>query len=115
MPIQYYDPAWFNNRPPQARAKIAPKLIVVLAPGSTEFFSRHSENAMSVEQLTKKYGKTVFQKYDLDFGEADDKASSTGVNQPFDADDEGDGDSIGSADSEEDTELSDGASMTSFI
>ncbi|KAF7336360.1 hypothetical protein MVEN_02184500 [Mycena venus] len=115
MPIQYYDPDWFNNRPPQARAKIAPKLIVVFAPGSTDFFSHRGENALSVEQLTEKYGKTVFDNYDLDFGEADAKAGSKGVVETSDADDEGDGDSIGSKDSDEDTELSDAASMASFI
>jgi hypothetical protein len=116
MPIQYYDSVWFNNRPPQARAKIAPKQIVVFAPGSTDFFSRRGENALSVEELTAKYGKTVFDAYDLDFGKADaDPKASSKANETSDADDEGDGDSIGSEDSDEDTELSDAASMTSFI
>lgn len=119
MPIQYYDATWFNNRPPQARVKIAPKLVVVFAPGSTDFFSRRGENTLSMEQLTEKYGETVFKQYDLDVGEADAKddakASSKGADETSDADDEGDGDSIGSEDSDEDAEVSDAASMGSFI
>jgi hypothetical protein len=112
MPIQYYDSVWFNNRPSQARAKIAPKQIVVFAPGSTDFFSRRGENTLSVEQLTDKYGKTVFAEYDLNFVEADD---DTKADETADADDEGDGDSIDSKDSDEDPDLSDAASMASFI
>ncbi|KAJ7252265.1 hypothetical protein C8J57DRAFT_1722914 [Mycena rebaudengoi] len=108
MPIQYYDASWFNDRPPQARAKIAPKLIVAFPPGSTDFFSRRGDNTLSVEQLTAKYGATVFGDYDLDFEPA---VSTAGV----DADDEGEGDVVGSEDSEEEGESSDARSAGSFI
>ncbi|KAJ7620645.1 hypothetical protein DFH06DRAFT_942862, partial [Mycena polygramma] len=64
MPIQYYDPDWFNDRPPQARAKLAPQLLVAFAPGSSNFFSRRSDNALGVEALTEKYGSEVFAAYD---------------------------------------------------
>ncbi|KAJ7210654.1 hypothetical protein C8J57DRAFT_1733535 [Mycena rebaudengoi] len=112
MPIQYYDPNWFNNRPPQARAKIAPKLIVVLAPGSKDFFSRRGDNTLSVTELTEKYGEAVFANYDLDFGKADAEASAEGVD---DADDEGEGDVVGSEDSDEAAESSDAGSVASFL
>ncbi|KAJ6565914.1 hypothetical protein DFH09DRAFT_1472729 [Mycena vulgaris] len=108
MPIQYYDATWFNDRPPQARAKIAPQLIVAFPPGSTDFFSRRGDNTLSVEQLTEKYGETVFADYDLDIGQA---ASTAGV----DADDEGEGDIVGSEDSDEEGESSDAGSVASFI
>ncbi|KAJ7580790.1 hypothetical protein C8J56DRAFT_896149 [Mycena floridula] len=68
MPIQYYDPTWFNHRPPQMRAKIAPKHIVAFVPGSSDFFSRNSDNKLSVSVLTEIYGNEVFEKYDLDYG-----------------------------------------------
>ncbi|KAJ7127456.1 hypothetical protein C8R43DRAFT_1134711 [Mycena crocata] len=114
MSIQYYDPSWYNNRPPQARAKIAPKLAVVFVPGSTDFFSRRSENTLPIDHLTQKYGAAVFAQYDLDFGPTD-AAESEGINEASEADDEGEGDSVGSQDSDEDIELSDAGSMASFI
>ncbi|KAJ7861677.1 hypothetical protein B0H14DRAFT_2189653, partial [Mycena olivaceomarginata] len=94
MPIQYYDPTWFNNQPPQARAKFEAKLVVALIPGSTDFFSGRGDNILSIQQLTAKYGETVFSEYDLDFGKEQDEESS-------DADDEGEGESLGSQDSDE--------------
>ncbi|KAJ6603413.1 hypothetical protein DFH09DRAFT_1124342 [Mycena vulgaris] len=105
MPIQYYASVWFNDRPPQARAKIAPKLIVAFPPDSTDFFSRRGDNPLSVEQLTEKYGETVFADYDLDF-----EALTAG-----DADDEGEGDIVGSEDSEEEGDSSDAGSVASFL
>ncbi|KAJ7898164.1 hypothetical protein B0H14DRAFT_2557208 [Mycena olivaceomarginata] len=110
MPIQYYDPTWFNNQPPHARAKFEAKLVVALVPGSTDFFSRRGDNTLSIEELTAKYGETVFGNYDLDFGkEREDESSDT--------DDEGEGDSIGSQDSDEEeaAEQSNAASMASFL
>ncbi|KAJ6524023.1 hypothetical protein B0H19DRAFT_1276713 [Mycena capillaripes] len=106
MPIQYYDPDWYNNRPPQARAKLEAKLIVVFPPGSKDFFSCRGDNTLSVEELTEKYGEAVFGDYDLDFGKADAEASGEGDDLD-DADDEGEGDSIGSEDSDEEAESSD--------
>jgi hypothetical protein len=116
MPIQYYDPTWYNNRPPQAQAKLEAKLIVTLVPDSTDFFSRRGDNTLSTAELTAKYGPTVFADYDLDFGKAEAEASGEGVDASSDADDEGEGDSLGSQDSDdEEAELSDAPSMTSFI
>ncbi|KAK6975006.1 hypothetical protein R3P38DRAFT_3213904 [Favolaschia claudopus] len=115
MPIQYYDPTWFNNRPTQARAKLAPKIIVAFVPGSTNFFASTGDNAPSEKQLTAKYGEQVFSQYDLNFGTAESGKASDADDE--DKDGEGEGDSIGSQDSdgEEEIDISDVASMASFI
>ncbi|KAJ7681109.1 hypothetical protein B0H17DRAFT_1206054 [Mycena rosella] len=110
-----YKPDWFNNRPPQARAKIAPKRIVVFPSGSPDFFTGRGDNLLSQEQLTAKFGDAVFADYDLDFGTADAEASSEGVGEGIDVDDEGEGDVVGSEDSDEDAEMSDAGSIASFI
>ncbi|KAK7041208.1 hypothetical protein R3P38DRAFT_3453465 [Favolaschia claudopus] len=108
MPIQYYDPKWFNNRPPQARAKLEAQLVVAFIPGSTDFFATSGDHALSDQKLTAKYGHKVFAEYDLDFEEKASDADNE--------DEEGEGDSIGSKDSDdEDINLSDAASMESFI
>ncbi|KAJ7631336.1 hypothetical protein DFH06DRAFT_1337752 [Mycena polygramma] len=116
MPIQYYQPEWFNNRPPQARRKIAPQLTVVFPPGTRDFFSRRGDNLLSQAQLTEKFGAIVFDAYDLDFGNAEAEASGEGVGAGagVDADDEGEGDDVGSEDSEE-SEASDAGSAESFV
>ncbi|KAJ7493520.1 hypothetical protein FB451DRAFT_1164417 [Mycena latifolia] len=62
-------------------------------------------------QLTEKFGPTVFTDYDLDFGTADAEASGEDV----DADDEGEGDIVGSEDSDDEGETSDTSSVASFI
>ncbi|KAJ6471065.1 hypothetical protein C8R47DRAFT_1077415 [Mycena vitilis] len=116
MPIQYYQPEWFNNRPPQARRKIAPQLTVVFPPGTRDFFSRRGDNLLSQAQMTEKFGALVFDAYDLDFGNAEAEASGEGVGAGagVDADDEGEGDEVGSEDSEE-SEASDTGSVESFV
>ncbi|KAJ7145493.1 hypothetical protein C8R46DRAFT_1045508 [Mycena filopes] len=119
MPIQYYDPDWFNNRPPQSRAKVAPDLIVVFPPGSTDFFSKRGDNRLTTEELTEKYGPAVFADYDLDFGNdeaegADARDGAEGADAG-DGDDEGEGDSLGSEDSDEDAETSEAGSVADFL
>ncbi|KAK6988492.1 hypothetical protein R3P38DRAFT_2804539 [Favolaschia claudopus] len=91
MPIQHYDPKWFNNRPPHARAKLEAKRIVAFVPGSTDFFATSGDNALSDQQLTAKYDKQVFADYDLNFGTA--KTSKVSDDEQDDADEEGEGDS----------------------
>ncbi|KAJ6572643.1 hypothetical protein B0H10DRAFT_2237433 [Mycena sp. CBHHK59/15] len=93
LPIQCYDPSWFNDHPPHLRAKLKAKLEVIFVPNSTTFFSRGSDHKLSLCTLTAKYGKEVFEQYDLDFtaGSADNS----------DMDDES-GESIGSEDSADD-------------
>jgi hypothetical protein len=115
MPIQYYSPSWWNDRPAHARAKFAPKLIVTFPPGITDYFSRRSNNKLSVEELTVKYGATVFEQYDLDFDEAggdeaDDESEGDGED-----DEEGEGDEVGSEDSDEESGSSDAGSVVDFL
>ncbi|KAJ7746049.1 hypothetical protein B0H16DRAFT_1557609 [Mycena metata] len=110
MPIQYYDPAWWNNRLPHARAKIAPKLVVAFVPGSTDFFSRRGDNKLSVAALTAKYGAKVFADYDLDYETAKEPAADASDDSRESA-----GETVGSQDSDNAQSLRDDASMGSFL
>ncbi|KAJ7111707.1 hypothetical protein C8R44DRAFT_742091 [Mycena epipterygia] len=109
---QYYAPAWFNNRPSQAHTKLEAKLIVTFVPGSSNFFSWCSDNALSVEDLTAKYGAQVFVDYDLDYEKV--KSTKAGLAANATSDDE-DGDSVGSQDSDDEGSLGDQESMGSFL
>ncbi|KAJ6535272.1 hypothetical protein DFH09DRAFT_1325097 [Mycena vulgaris] len=114
MPIQYYSPSWWNNRPAHARAKLAPKLIVALPPGITDYFSRRGDNKLSVEELTTKYGAEVFAQYDLDFDEAEgDEADDEGEGDGDE--DEGEGDDVGSEDSDKESGSSNAGSVADFL
>ncbi|KAJ7259325.1 hypothetical protein C8J57DRAFT_1233690 [Mycena rebaudengoi] len=118
MPIQYYDADWFNNRPPQARKSLNAKLIVAFVPGSTDFFSRRSDNALGVEALTEKYGAQVFEAYDLDFGNAKPDTEASGADPASAAGSDDEGESVGrSSDSNADQSGvdSDAGSIESFI
>ncbi|KAJ7131413.1 hypothetical protein C8R44DRAFT_731639 [Mycena epipterygia] len=109
---QYYAMAWFNNHPPQARAKLEAKLIITFVPGSPDFFSRCSDNALSVEDLTAKYGAQVFVDYNLDY----EKVKSTKVGSAANAtSDDDDGQSVKSHDSDDEASLGDQESMGSFL
>lgn len=116
MPIQYYSPSYFNNLPPQIRAQLAAKLIVCSPPGTTDFFSRRGEDAKSsIEQLTEKYGEAVFADYDLDFAPEEDDPDVLSDEENVDIDEEGEGDSVGSQDSDEDAGESDAGSVKDFF
>ncbi|KAK7065034.1 hypothetical protein R3P38DRAFT_2827642 [Favolaschia claudopus] len=114
MPIQYYDPSWFNSKPVQTRAKLNPKLVVSFVPGTTNYFSSVGNNGLSGPQLTAKYGRMVFADYDLNFDEAEGNADVEDADGNAE-DEEGEGDSIGSQDSEEEAEMDDAASIGSFL
>ncbi|KAJ7167398.1 hypothetical protein C8R43DRAFT_1121819 [Mycena crocata] len=117
MPIQYYDADWFNNRPPQARKKLNAKLIVAFVPGSSDFFSRNSDNAMDVEALTEKYGAEVFKAYDLDYANPEPETEASGAEPRSAAGSDDEGESVGSSDSNADQSAveSDVGSVGSFI
>jgi hypothetical protein len=116
MPIQYYSPSYFNNLPPQIRAQLAAKLIVCFPPGTTDFFSRRGEDAkLSIEQLTENYGEAVFAAYDLDFAPEEDNPDVLSDEENVDIDEEGEGDSVGSQDSDEDAGESDPGSVNDFL
>ncbi|KAK6974920.1 hypothetical protein R3P38DRAFT_3303275 [Favolaschia claudopus] len=112
MPIQYYSPDYYNSLSAQAQAKLDAKIIVSFAPDTTDFFSPGGDNALSAAQLTTKYGKAVFGKYK--FKEEDDAPESFEADLA-DVDEEGEGDSIGSQDSEDEEMEADAASVGSFI
>ncbi|KAJ6476632.1 hypothetical protein DFH09DRAFT_1108760 [Mycena vulgaris] len=118
MPIQYYDAVWFNNRPPQARDKLAPNLIVAFIPGSSDFFSRRSDNALSVKELTEKYGAQVFADYELDYGKAGGEQEESGANGRDagpDANSDDSGESVGAHNSDDEQSIADNESMGSFL
>ncbi|KAJ7188524.1 hypothetical protein C8R46DRAFT_1205682 [Mycena filopes] len=118
MPIQYYSPSWFNDRPAHARAKIAPKLVVAFAPGTTDYFSRRvPDNKLTIAELTAKYGHEVFGEYDLDFEPEAENAEDDDDDEDGegDADDEGEGDEVGSEDSEDEGNSSDAGSVADFL
>ncbi|KAJ7325917.1 hypothetical protein DFH08DRAFT_816995 [Mycena albidolilacea] len=116
MPIQYYSPSYFNNLPPQIGAQLAAKLIVCFPPGTTDFFSRRGEDAkLSIEQLIEKYGEAVFAAYDLDFAPEEDDPDILSDEENVDIDEEGEGDSVGSQDSDEDAGESDPGSVNDFL
>ncbi|KAJ7585828.1 hypothetical protein C8J56DRAFT_1165625 [Mycena floridula] len=115
MPIQYYDPTWFNNRPPQMRAKIAPKHIVAFVPGSSDFFSRNSDNKLSVSVLTEIYGNEVFEKYDLDYGSDEGDQEEPAVGGSAQGASEDDGESVGSEDSDDEQSVGGNDSVGSFL
>ncbi|KAK7031903.1 hypothetical protein R3P38DRAFT_2774373 [Favolaschia claudopus] len=112
MPLQYYSTDYYNSLSAQAQAKLDAKIIVSFAPDTTDFFSPGGDNALSTAQLTTKYGKAVFGKYE--FKEEDDAPESFEADIT-DVDGEGEGDIIGSQDSEDEEMEADAASVGSFI
>ncbi|KAK7030034.1 hypothetical protein R3P38DRAFT_2523942 [Favolaschia claudopus] len=112
MPLQYYSTDYYNSLSAQAQAKLDAKIIVSFAPDTTDFFSPGGDNALSTAQLTTKYGKAVFGKYE--FKEEDDAPESFEADIA-DVDEEGEGDIIGSQDSEDEEMEADAASVGSFI
>ncbi|KAJ6602736.1 hypothetical protein DFH09DRAFT_1301744 [Mycena vulgaris] len=92
MPIQYYDADWFKNRPPHARAKLAAKLIVAFVPGSSDFFSRRTDNEAG-----------------------GDKAGGNSGAAPSDATTDDSGESVGTQNSDDEQSVDANESVGSFI
>ncbi|KAJ7058281.1 hypothetical protein C8F01DRAFT_1256150 [Mycena amicta] len=105
MPIQYYDPTWWNMQPEVLRKALKPVLIVVFPPLTpTDFFTSRSKTwRKDVAQLTAKYGDKVFDQYNLDYL----NASPPPEELYFDDDDES------MDDVEEDTASDTGSTMES--
>ncbi|KAJ7110935.1 hypothetical protein C8R44DRAFT_742710 [Mycena epipterygia] len=101
-----------DNCPPQARAKLEAKLVVTFVPSSSDFFSQRGDNALSVKDLTAKYGAQVFADYDLDYEKVKSTKAGSAANATSDNDD---GDSIGSQDCDDEHSLGDQESMGSFL
>lgn len=76
MPIDYYDPAFFNQLQPRTRNRIAIRKISLL-PLVTESLTWSAEERLGDKAFTKKYGTPVFSQYqmvgDADIGDGDDE------------------------------------------
>ncbi|KAF5320345.1 hypothetical protein D9611_011348 [Ephemerocybe angulata] len=103
MPIDYYDPAFFNMLPLKVRAK-ADITKIALPPNPAKTFTNFkTERKLTNEGLMIKYGKTVLSRYNLDGLFGDDDSDDLGGD---DEEDEGYGEDDGleeeKGDSEED-------------
>lgn len=65
MPIDYYDPAFFNARQPHLRKQIASDMVVLL-PNIAETFTKSADERLSFDAFQKKYAKGVLAKYRRD-------------------------------------------------
>jgi len=64
MPIDYYDPEFFNQLQPRTRNRIAIRKISLL-PLVTESLTWNSEERLSDRAFTKKYGAPVLSQYEM--------------------------------------------------
>lgn len=64
MPIDYFDPSFFNQLQPKIRNRIA-IVKVSLLPDITQSFTSNDEEYMGDRAFTKKYGATVFARYHM--------------------------------------------------
>ena len=69
MPIDYFDPAFFNQLQPRTRNRIAIRKISLL-PLVTESLTWNSDERLSDRAFTKKYSTPVFSQYEM-VGDAD--------------------------------------------
>ncbi len=69
MPIDYYDPTFFNQLQPRTRNRIATRKISLL-PVVTESLTWNAEERLGDRAFTKKYGAPVFSQYQM-VGDAD--------------------------------------------
>jgi hypothetical protein len=59
MPIDYYDPIFFNQLQPRTRNRIAVRKISLL-PSVTESLTWNADERLSDRAFTKKYGIPIF-------------------------------------------------------
>ena len=64
MPIDYYDPAFFNQLQPRTRNRVAVHKISLL-PLVTESLTWNDKERLSDRAFTKKYGAPVFSQYEM--------------------------------------------------
>jgi len=65
LPLDYYDPEFYNSLQPLTRYRIATRKIALL-PNVTASFTGHSDEKLSDADFTAKHGPTVWIKYALD-------------------------------------------------
>ncbi len=89
IPIDYYDPNFFNKLPPRLRGRIATQQVAFL-PDASESFSGHPDEKLDDKAFTTKYGDTVFPRYEVPNYNNSDEEAETGdlvdFNNDFDED-----------------------------
>ncbi len=65
LPIDYYDPDFFNSLQPQTRHRISTRKIALL-PEITASFTGHLDEKLSDADFTEKHGPVVWIRYTLD-------------------------------------------------
>lgn len=86
MPIDYYDPAFFNQLQPRTRNRIAVRKISLL-PLVTESLTWNSDERLGDRAFTKKYGAPVFSQYKMvDDADIEDDADDEWVAEDMDED-----------------------------
>lgn len=100
MPIDYFDPTFYNRLQPRLRHSIT-TLQVALLPNSSQYFTRSADERLTDAQFMEKYGDAILAQYqivaedDLEDGDGD---SGLQVEDLMDQDDDD------SEDDEEDSE-----------
>jgi hypothetical protein len=64
LPIDYFDPDFFNDLQPRLRSRTAVQTVALL-PDASLSFSRHPDEKLSDEAFMAKYGDEVLARYDL--------------------------------------------------
>jgi hypothetical protein len=107
MPIDYFDPDFYNGLQPQLRARIT-NIKVALLPDLDHSFFRNADEKLSDEQFNAKYGADVLARYRLvEEGELED----VGEEGEWLADDNED-ETMSSDDAEDAYDLSDDMDMS---
>ena len=65
LPIDYYDPEFYNSLQPRIRDRIATQKISLL-PNVLESFGNHTDEKLSDSAFMEKYGSEVLSRYRLD-------------------------------------------------
>ncbi|KAF5334252.1 hypothetical protein D9611_014574 [Ephemerocybe angulata] len=102
MPIDYYDPDFFNQLPLELRKKA--NIGVLVLPGKVEksLNRKDADGKLTGKQLMEKYGDDVLSCYDLDgFSSGDEGDLSGDGDNESDGDEFDDGEECGSDESEE--------------
>ena len=91
IPIDYYDPDFFNKVPPRLRSRIATQQVAFL-PDVSESFGGHPDEKLNDKAFTTKYGDTVFARYgvldhsDFNSKEEAEAGDLVGFDKDFDED-----------------------------
>jgi hypothetical protein len=64
MPIDYFDPEFYNSLQPRLRDRIMSKKVSLL-PDASNSFTGHPDEKLSDKQFMRKYAKSVSGKYNL--------------------------------------------------